>query len=304
MGSASPGIRPLAPLRRNDHPRIHSPRTRVGTGRRSAPSHRDRSRVRADGATRRHPVPPSWFLTTSAACSARRLRVCCASLPAMGFTAFPVPRFRAPEGVRRAVGAFPAARFTPFEEFPSSTAAPHRCDPCRPAVSAPPGLRHLPRRPLPDATANANPTERPTSRPCSVDESVAAQRRFQRRAARSFHGLCSPSRSERAPLQPGPAGKPASAGEPARADPRGVCRRGESRRERPRWHPSESSPPCRCGVRGEPRRARPGGAPEVCPKRVVVESLFRGAVHHLRPPRRPVAMWAPWGWLHRPSWGL
>jgi hypothetical protein len=33
-----------------------------------------------------------------------------------------------------------------------------------------------------------------TSRPFSTDESVATHRRFRRRAARSFHGLCSPPR--------------------------------------------------------------------------------------------------------------
>jgi len=68
------------------------------SGRRNAPLRRDRSRVRADGATRRHPVPPSWFLTTSTVFSARRLRVCCASLPAMGFTAFPAPALPLPRG--------------------------------------------------------------------------------------------------------------------------------------------------------------------------------------------------------------
>jgi len=134
----------LPPLHRNDHPRVHSPRDPGRPRRQNALSCRDRPRVRADGATRRHQVPPSWFLTTSTAFSARRLRVCCASLPAMGFIAFPVPRARSPGGVRVGVGAFPAVRFTPFEEFPSSTAAPHHCDPCRPAVPAPRGMRHLP----------------------------------------------------------------------------------------------------------------------------------------------------------------
>jgi hypothetical protein len=151
----------------------------------------------------------------------------------MGFIAFPVPRARSPGGVRVGVGAFPAVRFTPFEEFPSSTAAPHHCDPCRHAVTAPQGMRHLPGHPLPDVTASATPTKLPTSRPCSVDESVAARHRFQCRAARSFHGLVSPPRSEHAPLQPGRAGKlsvPAN----RRGHILGAYRRGESRRERPR----------------------------------------------------------------------
>lgn len=33
----------------------------------------------------------------------------------------------------------------------------------------------------------------------------------------------------------------------------GAYRRGESRRERPRWHPSRSCPPCRCVICGEPQ---------------------------------------------------
>lgn len=97
----------LAPLHRNNHPRIHSPRDPGKSRRRNALICRERPRVRADGATRRHQVPPAWFLTTSTAFSARRLRVCCASLPAMGFTAFPVPRARSPKGVRVGVGRSP-----------------------------------------------------------------------------------------------------------------------------------------------------------------------------------------------------
>jgi len=50
--------------------------------------------------------------------------------------------------------------------------------------------------------------ERPTSGPCSVDESVVLRRRCRRTNTRSFHGLCSPPRSTRAPLHarsmPGP----------------------------------------------------------------------------------------------------
>jgi len=47
------------------------------------------SPFRITGTTRRHPVPSSWFLTTSTAFSARRLRVCCTPLPALRFAAFP-----------------------------------------------------------------------------------------------------------------------------------------------------------------------------------------------------------------------
>jgi hypothetical protein len=43
-------------------------------------------------------VPPSWFLTTSAAFSAQGLQVCCALLPAVGFDALPAPASRPPEG--------------------------------------------------------------------------------------------------------------------------------------------------------------------------------------------------------------
>jgi len=46
--------------------------------------------------------------------------------------------------------------------------------------------------------------ERPTTRPCSVDESVVSHHRCRRFDTRSFHGLCSPPRSTRVPLQPGP----------------------------------------------------------------------------------------------------
>jgi hypothetical protein len=57
----------------------------------------------------------------------------------------------------------------------------------------------LPHRPLPDGTVNTAPEDAPTSGRFSTDESVAIRRRFQRRFARSSHGLCSPSRFPRLP---------------------------------------------------------------------------------------------------------
>jgi len=81
-------------------------------------------------------VPPSGFLTPSAACSASALRVCCAPLPAMGSVAFP--------GARPILSVemgtnlpFPAPRI-PYEEFPSSAAVPHRCGHCLLAVTVRP----------------------------------------------------------------------------------------------------------------------------------------------------------------------
>jgi len=58
-------------------------------------------------------------------------------------------------------------------------------------------LWHLPHRPLPDGAVSAAPEDAPTSGRFSTDESVAIRRRFQRRLARSSHGLCSPSRYPR-----------------------------------------------------------------------------------------------------------
>jgi hypothetical protein len=61
-----------------------------------------------------------------------------------GFVAFHAHRGQKPEAVRRRSGArdpevaFPATRFTPFEVFPSPTAAPHHCGRCLLAVTVPP----------------------------------------------------------------------------------------------------------------------------------------------------------------------
>jgi len=50
-----------------------------------------------------------------------------------GFAAFHVRPPARPKAGRR--GKIPATRFTPFEEFPSSAAAPHHCGRCLPAVT-------------------------------------------------------------------------------------------------------------------------------------------------------------------------
>jgi hypothetical protein len=53
-------------------------------------------------------VPPSWFLTTSTACSAQGLRVCCTPLPALRFIAFLTTcprRFRRSHGRESAIPA-------------------------------------------------------------------------------------------------------------------------------------------------------------------------------------------------------
>lgn len=81
--------------------------------------------------------------------------------------------------------------------------------------------------------------ERPTSGPCSVDESVVLRRRCRRTNTRSFHGLCSPPRSTRAPLQPGPCrdrADTAGRGPGARDADRGL------RPVRHRWDPSDDCP--------------------------------------------------------------
>jgi len=220
-----------------------------------------------------------------------------------GSPRFPLPRSRSPEGGREAVGAFPAVRFTPFEEFPSSTAAPHHCDPCRPAVAACAERVAPPATPVAGRHSQCRPGEQPASRPCSADESVATRRRFQRRAARSFHGLGSPSRSEHAPLQPGRAGKPTVAGEPARAGRRGASPRRVAAGAVPLASLWEfPTPPMRHAAnRGAPDRAVP---PESVRS---VSSWSRGSASPCAAADRRsdrVAMLVPRGGLHRPSWGF
>jgi hypothetical protein len=83
--------------------------------------------IRLDGANRRNHGPSPWFCTTSTVYSAPRV----AGLlhPADGCEVHRVSG-QAPRAVARVGLAFPAMRFTPFEDFPSPAAAPHHCDPC------------------------------------------------------------------------------------------------------------------------------------------------------------------------------
>jgi len=74
-------------------------------------------------------VPPLWFLTTPAGSSVQRPRVCCTPKPD---EVRYVSRFRAHRWPTEAddqwvLVPFPATRFTPLEEYPSSVAVPrHR----------------------------------------------------------------------------------------------------------------------------------------------------------------------------------
>ena len=70
--------------------------------------------------------------------------------------------FSAARGRRRWAGTFPATRFTPFEEFPSSAAVPHHCGRClravtvhRPIVGM--GRSRSPRSPASDRGRARNP---------------------------------------------------------------------------------------------------------------------------------------------------
>jgi hypothetical protein len=74
-------------------------------------------------------VPPTWFLTTSTACSAMRLQVCCALLPILGSAAFHLLSHRLEPKLGATEPVFPATQ-TPFEEFPSLTAVPCHHDRC------------------------------------------------------------------------------------------------------------------------------------------------------------------------------
>jgi hypothetical protein len=68
-------------------------------------------------------VPPSWFRTTSTACSASALRVCCTPLPACGVRRVS----RCSPVTSRCPGSLLSVSrdaVTPFEEFPSSAAVP------------------------------------------------------------------------------------------------------------------------------------------------------------------------------------
>lgn len=86
----------------------------------------------------RHHVPPPWCLSTVTVCSARQPQVYCNLVPAMGFIAFPPspnPSARQVSIALALSGGFPATRFIPLDEFPSSTAVPHHCGLCPLAVT-------------------------------------------------------------------------------------------------------------------------------------------------------------------------
>jgi hypothetical protein len=89
-----------------------------------------------------------------------------------------------------------------------------------------------------------------------------------------FVPLQGPNTLRSNPDEPGSAPVPAS----RRRRILGAHRRGESRPLRPRWHPSRSSPPCRCVARGEPRPGPDGAALQKSVRRVSSWSAIRAAV--------------------------
>jgi len=102
-------VQPFNPGRRTDlsaaFPPLHRP-CRASTPTDVAVGFGDRESLPC------HPVPSSWFRTTSMVSSARRLRACCIPLPVMRFAVFPASRpsdsvLRA--ACRRSGRAFPAA---------------------------------------------------------------------------------------------------------------------------------------------------------------------------------------------------
>jgi hypothetical protein len=103
-----------------------------------------RSSLRSNGCHPSDHVPSSWFLPTSTVSSARRSRVYCTPQPDKGSSRFAPTGARRSEPTRRRfvdgtlTVAIPATRFTPFEVFPSPTAAPHRCGRCLHTVTVPP----------------------------------------------------------------------------------------------------------------------------------------------------------------------
>jgi hypothetical protein len=102
------------------------------------------------------------------ACSAWKSRVCCTPQPVKGSSRF---LLHSPSAARRRPWkplAFPATRFTPFEEFPSSAAVPHHCGRCHLAVTtATPALfgrNRSERRPFPGRSRKAGIRVRPDLR--------------------------------------------------------------------------------------------------------------------------------------------
>jgi len=77
-------------------------------------------------------VPSPWFRTTSTAYSAHRSRVYCTPKPDGVRCVSKLPLTSVADRSRQCgeTALIPAARFTPFEEFPSSAAVPHHCGRC------------------------------------------------------------------------------------------------------------------------------------------------------------------------------
>jgi len=197
----------------------------------SAPSHRYTSRASTPRSTRLPSVrryqppihvPPSWFRTTMTACSTQESRVCCTPQPVKGSTRF---LLRSPSAARKQLWrplAFPATRFTPFEEFPSLAAVPHHCGRCLPtvafrcSVSCPAEAIQVAAilRPKPDMILRAwpalrreqtpvpgerrRPTSEETERPCppiGIDKPVQTKKmgHFVGAGTRLPEGRCTPT---------------------------------------------------------------------------------------------------------------
>lgn len=170
----------------------------------STPGHRCKQRWPSGrGFHASTPVPPTWSLTTSTACSNRALRVCCAPLPIMGFAAFRRgwPGTHRPKAPCQRDPALPCAALPPLEGSSPKTAVPlhrsrqaalvtvGRCPPAVPPASASSvssWCEHLQARSRPVHS-------RSTSGLCSVLGSVPIRRCFQHPIGLSSHGLLIPS---------------------------------------------------------------------------------------------------------------
>jgi hypothetical protein len=120
--SSSLGIRPLTAPLPIDRLRVHSRRPRPPSGRRCHPS----SSFRPRG------FSPPRRLSPRRGC--RFVAPCCRL---WGSTRCPLRLPDRPKAPCKTV-AFPAPHFIPFEEFPSSAAAPHHCGRCLPVITARP----------------------------------------------------------------------------------------------------------------------------------------------------------------------
>jgi len=129
-------------------------------------------------------VLSSWFRTTSTAYSTQSLRAYCIPLSTVGFATFPLQSNLHLQEKQAKKKNFPATHFTPPEEYPSSAAVSCHHDRYPHAV--------VESRLNTKAFINNSLS---TSRSYSTDELAMLPRRFQHNNTRSFHGLCSPSRS-------------------------------------------------------------------------------------------------------------